>query len=247
MSLIGENNHQSVLDEDASLFQTQQEKSERQKWSELSRSQRLRYFKDYYLFKCLAVIVVVGFIGTTIWHFAKPQKEQKLSFAIVHNTMIPETKTAYEQMFTEMFVTDPDHEEVRIDDAFPDRYESDAKLTAYLSAQEIDLLVTNEEHFQMLAKNGCFENLNDLMPEFAKKHAESLYLTEGYAEESSSNRDNSIDPDHTENKAAYGIDITDCKLFQEQWFHSQHAILGIVQYCEQKENAIIALEKFFSD
>lgn len=187
MALTGKNNHQSVLDDDASLFQIKEEKSERQKWSEMNAGQRIQYFTDYYLLKCIICIIVIAVTGIILWTVLKPQKERELFLAVVHNTMIPEKKESLEQLLTELFVSDPKHQEVRVDDSFPSGYESDAKLSAFLAAEEIDLIITNETHFQSLAQNDCFADLDEIMPEFTKLHQNFVYQTEGYREESESN------------------------------------------------------------
>lgn len=249
MALIGKNNHTSVLNEDASLYQAQEEKSEKQKWSELNKQQRIRYFKDYYLLKCLAAIAIAIFLGGFLWTILKPQKDPALFLAIVHNPLPQDARITLEQSFSEILLPDSDSQEIRIDDAFSESYESEVKLSAFLAAQEVDLIVTNEEHFQSLAKNGCFADLNELIPEFSKKYKGLLYLTEGYTEEAT----DPVSGEATDSKApaqtkkAYGIDVTNSSMFQPLWSHSQRAILGIIQNCTQQENAILALEHIVSN
>lgn len=247
MALTGNNNHRSVLDDNASLFQITEEKSEKQKWSELTFSQRLQYFLDYYLLKCLIFITLIAVFGIIVWTMTKPQKECKLFFAIVHNAMIPEEKESLETLLTELFITDPKHEEIRVDDSFPNGYESDAKLSTFLSAQEIDLIVTNEKHFQSLAKNDCFVDLNEFMPEFSKKYASYLYQTEGYSEQTAENNSdqNNISSKYISPVKAYGINVTNCKAIKKSWFQEEDAILGIVQNCKQQDNAVKTIKKLF--
>jgi len=245
MALIGKSSRQSVLDDGASLFQVQEEKSEKQKWSEMDPGQRLHYFIDYYLLKCIIGIGLISIACIVLWTVFKPQKDRKLFFAIVHNSMIPEEKESLEQLFTELFVTDPKQQEIRVDDSFPAGYESDAKLSAFLAAKEIDLIVTDEEHFQTLAKNDCFVDLEEFMPEFSKNHSEFLYRTEGYTEDTTAEQTSSIEK--AENEKAYGIHVTDCPRIRKSWYQKEAAILGIVQNCKQPENAALALEKLFSD
>lgn len=245
MALMGKSSRQSVLEDDASLFQIQEEKTEKQKWTEMDFKQRLHYFIDYYLLKCIICIGLAVFAGIVLWTVLKPQKDRELFLAVVHNSMIPEEKEALEQLFTEMFITDPKQQEIRVDDSFPVGYEADAKLSAFLAAQEIDLIVTNEEHFQALAKNDCFVNLEEFMPEFAKDHSEFLYRTEGYSEDTTTEETPSVKD--IQNKKAYGINVTDCTRIKQSWYQEDDAILGIVQNCKQPENAAAALEKLFLD
>ena len=43
----------TALDDDAYLYQKREEKTEKEKWSEMNRHQRMQYFLDYYLVKLL--------------------------------------------------------------------------------------------------------------------------------------------------------------------------------------------------
>lgn len=239
MALVGKNNSHSVLDEDASIYQIQEEKSEKQKWSELDSSQRLHYFIDYYLLKCLICITAVAVAGMFIWNIVKPKKERMIFITVVENSLIPEGKEHLEQQLTEMFITDPDKQEIRIDDTFPAGYESDAKLSAYMNAQEIDLLITNENRFQELAKTECYEDLNEILPELTRKYPELLCRAEGYTEEDS---DSSHESDASK---AFGINITACHAFRETWFSEEKAVIGIIRNSQQKENAKKVLTELF--
>ena len=147
MPLTGKRNNQSVLDKDASIYQIQEEESEKQKWSKLNTRQRLKYFQDYYLLKFLIGILAVIIVVSVIWTTLKPRDENTLSIAVVKNYLIPEGKKALEQQLEELLITG-EHQKINIDDTFPDGYETEAKLSVYLSAQEIDLIITNEEHFK---------------------------------------------------------------------------------------------------
>ncbi len=243
MALIGNNNRQSVLNDDASLFQIPENKSEKQKWTEMDNSQKLQYFTDYYLIKCIIFIAAAAAACLFIWNILKPKKEQLLFLAVVQNALIPEEKEDLEQILSKTFITDQKKQEIRIDDTFSSGYESDAKLSAYLAAQEIDLIITNEKHFQELAEQGCFEDLNAILPEFTKKNSDSLYWTEGYTDNESETEQ--MHP-HTniqnnENTKAYGIIITDSEIFQNSWYNNERAVAGITQNSLQKENAKLAL------
>lgn len=237
MALIGKNNRRSVLDEDASLFQVQENKSEKQKWKEMDRSQKLQYFTDYYLVKCIICIAAAAAGCLFIWNILKPQKEQMLFLAVVQNSLVPEEKENLEQAVSDLLISDPKNQEIRIDDTFPSGYESDAKLSAYLAAQEIDLIITNESHFQNLAERGTFEDLNTVMPEFAKKHTGLLYWTDGYSDENSDTE--------TSVTKAYGIDITDSEIFKDSWYSDEKAIIGITINSPRKDNAILAFTDLF--
>lgn len=183
MALVGKSSRQSVLDEEASIYQTAENKTEKQKWSEMDNKTRLRYFADYYLLKCVIILAAVAGLCVVLWTILKPQKEKMIFLAVVEDSLIPEGKTALEQQMEDLFITDADTQEIRIDDTFPTGYETEAKLAAYLNAKEIDLLVTNEEHFKEMASLGSFEDLSVFMPELTQAYPELLCWTKGYVED----------------------------------------------------------------
>ncbi len=233
MALIGNNNHKSVLDENASLFQNTEKKSEKQKWAEMNNSQKLHYFIDYYLLKCIFTAAIAAVSILFIWNILKPQKEQKLFLAVVHNSLISEDEERLDQVLTELLVTDSETQEIHIDDSFAEGHATDAKLSAYLAAQEIDLLITNETHFQELAKTGCFEDLNNVISEIDSQNKD-LFCWSSVSADS--------DSEHT---GAYGIDITNSEFLKNSWYSEEKAIIGIIQGSMKKENAILTLSELF--
>lgn len=255
MALMGKNNNRSALDDDASLFQIEESKSEKQKWSEMNTHQRLRYFLDYYLIKCLLCIAAVTITASILWSTFRPKKECILFVAVVQDYLMPQEKDQLEAQLSQLLITDTERQEIQIDDVFPSGYESNAKLSTYLGAQEIDLIMTNEERFQELAEAGCFEDLNAYLPEFAKSHADSLYWSanssnddlpkeNSYADQPDAEEDStaSNSSNHTETKngtAAYGVHLTDSSIFTEN--HDRGAVVGIVKGSLRKENAAAAL------
>ena len=246
MAFVGKSGRHSVLEEDASLFQAQEPKTEKQKWKEMNHTQRLQYIKDYYLFKYLAILALAICAGIFVWSAIKPQKETQIFFAVVHNMMLPEEKQELEQLFAETFITDPKQQEICIDDSFPVSYESDAKLSTYLAANEIDVIVTNESHFQSLAKNGFFQDFNTFMPKFAKSHSKNLYWTDGSLDEPPEDSviDHTAVSSFTAEKA-YGIDVSHCGLIRQSWHQEEKAILGITVNSSHPDHAAIAVQKLF--
>lgn len=239
MALIGKRNSQSVLSDDALLFQPTEEKSELRKWKEMNASERRQYFLDYYLLKCGIVVALLGLFVYLACNILRPQKTVVLFTAIMEHTLEPAEKENLSQQMAQLFITDADSQEIRLDDSFPNGYESQIKLQAYLTAQELDLVIAKENTFVELAKSGCFEDLNLLMPAFAKENENLLYWTNGYSEE---------DPDNEKQEAnyqAYGVHIIDCPAFENSLQSDTKFILGIIKTGPQKENAKIAVKKIF--
>ena len=264
MALMGKNNNRSAIDDDASLFQVPEAKSEKQKWSQMNTHQRLQYFRDYYLIKCLICIAAAGITAAVLWSTLRPQKERVLFIAVVQDYLTPQDKAQLKEQLEQKLVLDADRQEVQIDDVFPNGHESNAKLSTYLGAQEIDLIITNEDRFQELAEAGCFEDLNIYLPDFAKENADLLCWSSGSSSENALTEDVNQDrpdleestlagqvPAQTgpENKtAAYGIYLPDINLIQSNSDTDLGTVAGIVKGSLNKENAAAALiDVFFEE
>ncbi len=253
MSLFGKSGRQSVLDDDSAFYQPQIKKSEKQKWLEMDAKQRLRYFMDYYLLKSIFLVSGIIIAVVILWSLIRPQKDRMLFLAIVQNSLLTEGKEQLEQELGDVLITDPARQEIMLDDSFPTGYETEAKLMAYVGSKEVDLIVTNETYFKQLAENGAFEDLNEFLPGLAEEHADLLYWTDAYIENSSTSNDESEKigadagqkPDSNDQiQKAYGIRITDCRAFKKAWYDESEAVAGIVVNSQRKENAKTAFTEY---
>ena len=59
----------TALDDDAYLYQKREEKTEKEKWSEMNRHQRMQYFLDYYLVKLLVFTGIILAVVLFVWTF----------------------------------------------------------------------------------------------------------------------------------------------------------------------------------
>lgn len=243
MALIGKNNRKTILNDNAILFQPKEEKTERQKWTEMNWPQRFNYFIDYYLLKCILIFILVFFILIIFWSIFKPKNEKAIFIAVMQNSIPSEKKKQLEEQLLDLLVTDKRHQEINLDDTFPAGYESEAKLTAYLNACEIDLIIAQEDKFKEMAAAGMFEDLEEIMPSFALAHKNLLCRTHGYIDKNvntiTSNQTYTLKSDNDPNYVmpAYGIFITECEAFQNIWYNDTDAVLGIVINSNRKENA----------
>ncbi len=246
MSLIGKSNHESVLNSDSSLYKTQQQKTEKQKWSEMDFRQRRQYFIDYYLLKCVIIFTIAGTVILLLWSIFSPRKETLLSVCFLQQLDIEE-KNNLQHTLEKLLIQDSDKQEIRIDDYFPDRYESEIKLQAYLSGQDIDLIIAEEEQFAKFASFGYFTDLNDCIPHADELYGNLLYRTSGYVDVTEKNN-SSGSIDQTENNTpddavigAYGLRIPNY-FFPSLKSDSSHLIAGIVVNSEHKDYAKAAID-----
>jgi len=254
MAVIGNSGRKSVLGDDASLYQEEEHKNEKQKWSEMGWKQRFRYFADYYLLKTAILVFVAGISIALIWNFFRPQKETVLSVAVVDNFLVPEELERMQEEMASRYVTDEDSQQVRLDDSYGSGYEAETKLQAYITTGGIDLIITNEDHFREMAELGMFVDLNESMPELTEDFPDSVCRavlredddTSSLDSESGIREPETVTADGTEKIAgAYGMRITECSGFRDAWYSDSEAVIGIVVNSEQKDNAMDYIKTMF--
>lgn len=246
MSLIGKSNHESVLNSDSLLYKSEQKKTEKQKWAEMDFRQRRQYFMDYYLLKFAIILIIAGTVILLLLSIFSPKKETLLSVCFLQQLDIEE-KNNLQNAFEKLLIQDTEKQEIRIDDYFPNRYESEIKLQAYLSGQDIDLIIAEEKQFAEFASFGYFADLNDCIPNADQLYGKLLYRTKGYVDRTEKNKTtDSTDQieDNNTNDAmirAYGLRIPN-HFFPSLKSDSSHLIAGIVVNSEQKNYAKAAID-----
>lgn len=73
----------TALDDDAYLYQKREEKTEKEKWSEMNRHQRMQYFLDYYLVKLLVFTGIILAVVLFVWNFISKSKEDTVLYVAV--------------------------------------------------------------------------------------------------------------------------------------------------------------------
>lgn len=77
----------STLDDDASIYQKKEErddaKSVKQKWSEMTRQEKVSYFKYYYMKPLIIAIIALIFIGYVVYDTAQKSTSPKYYMAVL--------------------------------------------------------------------------------------------------------------------------------------------------------------------
>jgi hypothetical protein len=66
--------YKSILDENAFIYQTKEQKSERQKWKELKGKDKLWYFREYYGLQAAGILFAIVVVVFFVFHFATKQE-----------------------------------------------------------------------------------------------------------------------------------------------------------------------------
>lgn len=163
----------TTLDDSASIYQKREEKSEKQKLSEMNGKEKLTYFKDYYLKTVVIVACAAALVVAVLVSVLKHKPEQIMNVVITDNFLSDATLEKIKADFTEKFVTDTYEQEIFIDPDYyysSDEYSSSIKFSTRLYAGEIDIIIARKSRMLQFCQNDIMEDLSSLYTadEFAK-------------------------------------------------------------------------------
>ena len=109
----------TALDDDAYLYQKREEKTEKEKWSEMNRHQRMQYFLDYYLVKLLVFTGIILAVVLFVWNFISKSKEDTVLYvAVVDEVLQTEGTEKLKEELTEYLGADGKYQIIIIDVSF---------------------------------------------------------------------------------------------------------------------------------
>ena len=162
---------ETVLKDDASIYQKREKKSERQKFSEMKTFQeKVNYFKMYYLKMTLAGILIAGLAIYFIYTVASPKDKNLLRVAFVDYFFMDEATTEMAADFIEAKnITLGEHEVITFDGSSyqisgSGNYNAATVFSTHVMAREIDMIIAPESSFKAYAFNGSIGSLTELLP-----------------------------------------------------------------------------------
>lgn len=227
------------LKEDAAIYSKRQDnKSEKEKWSNLSSHEKVQYFKDYYLKFVIAGALILAFIIWFLYSIFKPKPETMLTVTLINSTMTDEASEALSSQLSSYLDIDTEKQEIFIDTSLflDDENPSEAtmaseqKMVAYAFSGELDIIIAQEDVFERYAKQGYFINLAEALPSnLYSQFNDTFYMTRA--------------EDDTED-IPYGISIAGYERFENLESYIQNPIIGIMANTKHKSNAVDTIQWF---
>lgn len=158
------------LGDEAQIYQPRDTRTERQKFKDMNKKERIQYFKDYYLAKTIVGVGLIAFAIYFLYTIFGPKEEIVLYTAILDGCIQPEVLETMEGDLSELWGLTKGKEKVVFDDTFFSSGSSDfaissaQKLIAYTSTGEIDVIIGTEETMNNYAYSEYFLNLADYLP-----------------------------------------------------------------------------------
>lgn len=158
----------TVLDGDASIYQ-KRETNTRETWNQLEGKSKAQFFADYYLLKIIVVVVVVAVVAYTVYLFLRPTTPTCFYAAFLYTDIDNEAAEELTKDFAgKLGVNTEEYQVTFSDDYYLDDksgLSASEKLLAYSYANQIDLVVADEENFEKLASSGNLMDLSEVLDE----------------------------------------------------------------------------------
>lgn len=225
----------TALDDDAYLYQKREEQTEKEKWKEMNRHQRMQYFLDYYLVKLLIFAGIIFVVVLFVWNFISKSKEDTVLYvAVVNETLQAEKTERLKEEVAAYLGADGKHQKVMIDDSF---YMDDGgleKLEVYLYNKQIDVVIADESVYKELAGYGFFQDISTV-PGVSSRYEDLYVEAAGYKDDDT----DSFEDDSTAKGEVlpYGVDISESR-FKDIKTRTQTGVLSIAQGAENVANAV---------
>lgn len=160
------NGKKTALNDESTIYQQQEELSEKEKLKQMSWLQKLDYFKSYYLMKVIAVLAVLGLVVSILYTALSPKLETVLSVAVIDYAMPIETTYRVKEQFESLIVLDEKTQKTVFEDYSFSYEEKKAlqKFVLYNASGDLDITIMPRSIFDIFAPYGHFAEVTERLP-----------------------------------------------------------------------------------
>jgi hypothetical protein len=231
----------SRLGDDAAIYAPRDERTEKQKWQDMTRSERFTHFKEYYLGKTLLIIAALALVIYFLYSVFSPKPATVLSVAVTDYTYLSETFSQISEAFTEYLELDPETATVNLDCTYlTSDYSSVEKLSIYVYTGELDIFIAPEDTFREYAQRGTISGLSSLLPSDTFLSLSDRFLMTEIVETDVD--DSIISIGETD---AYGIYLDSLSIFEPYSYEGSRPVIGIFTTGKNNENAVDFINYLF--
>ncbi|MBO5177327.1 MAG: hypothetical protein J6K04_01605 [Lachnospiraceae bacterium] len=204
-------NKKTVLGDDAALYSHKEDVSEKEKWENMSRRERLRYFADYYLGKIVITVIVLAVVGSIAYTMLKPRPETVLAVAVVNDAVNQPAYDELQRKFEEYISLNAEEQQTVFDTGYTFNnydYQSWQKFSMYNMVGDLDVSILPMEYFEEYAPGEYFSPV-------AAHLSSSLYgaLSEYLLETKKTDDQGNLIPG---SETVFGIDLSSTWLYQDR-------------------------------
>lgn len=230
----------TVLDDTAEIYKRRAQKSEKQKFSEMSFKEKVTYFNNYYRITTIVIIGVIAAAAYIIYSIVTPKPETVLYAAVINSVIDDQAAASLQTDFGNKLGIDPNTQEIMIDSSFllgtdnnMSEYTMSAqqKLGTYLYAGQIDVIIAPESVIANYAHMGSLSKLTEELPtSLISTLTDSFYFS---------------DTEDDSTSSAYGIYLDNAKIYNNKGVLMDKPVIGIVVNSKYKQNAVELIKYLF--
>lgn len=245
MAKEGDDKLKTVLDDNAAIYGKRDEGNEWERFKSLEGKAKWDFFKDYYLGRCAAIIVIAAVVIAIAVTMLKPKQEAVLYIGAIDNPFPEEVYQKILGDLTDMLVTEPKTQCITFDrDLYfaTDEYNSRMKLMTLIAAGDMDCLILPEKEAYNYGPSGALLGLEELYGSEAavldifKDKAVKMKFENG----TGLDRDEGDEVEYFE--GYYAIDISDyiCKTCGYESLNSRYFLICVSNTKHQENFKIFA-------
>lgn len=231
---------ETILDDNAAIYTPREKKTEKQKLSEMTPNEKFEYLKTYYLGKTMIVIIILGFVGYLAYSMLTPTSQTVLYGAVINYTISEETALSVQNDFADYLKLNADKSNILLDTSFylgnNDDFSqytmsSQQKLSTYIFAGEIDIIIAPESVMSTYASAGFLDKLTNILPtDLNNKLKDSMYY--------STSTEDPI-------RSAYGVYIDDSNVYEPIGTVTDRPVFAVLANSSYKDNGVAFLNYIF--
>ena len=213
---------ESILNEEAYIYNHRGDENETDKWKKMNRKQKLAYFNDYYRNKIIAVIILLGFIFSLLYTILSPKPEVVASIAVINDYLDDEKMEEFTKELSSYLELQEGKQEVQIDDTYfleatgmGNEIANTQRLVARFTSGDINIVMADRAKFDEFANSGTFTKVSEV-----------LDSTISYEDRLTSN--------------GYGISLKNSKLLKELGSGQDELILGVLSNADEENYKYIS-------
>lgn len=208
---------ESVLDEEAYIYNRRGDEKEADKWKQMSSKQKFAYFNDYYRNKLIALIIVIGVIISLAYTILSPKPEVVASIAVINDYWNDEKVTEFTKELSTYLELNEGKQKVEIDDTYfltetgmGNEIANTQRLVARFAVGDINIVIADKDKFDEFAKSGTFAKISEVV-------------------------DGDIPYEDKLTSDGYGISLKDSKLLKELESGQNELILGVLSNADEED------------
>lgn len=208
---------ESILNEEAYIYNHNDNEEEADKWKKMSGKQKWAYFNDYYRNKIIVALIVIGMIASLIHTILSPRADVVISIAVVNDYWDEERIKELSSELSKYLGLEEGKQELEIDDTYylqetgmGNEIANTQRLAAKFAAGDINIVIADRVQFDEFVKNGTFMKISEVIKDDASY------------------------------KDQYGISLKDSRLLKGLGSFQPEMVLGILSNADDKDYEYIS-------